>query len=85
MTDYFLDGSIQATTRSNHKCDEGDWESFYPPAKRSTDILTKIKEDADRGLYCVDDGFDMTIFGQVPINYRVFEIIFLPCNVIPSW
>ncbi len=48
-------------------------------------MLKSIKEDPDRSLYCVDDGFDLSIFGRIPINYRVFEILFLPCNVINHW
>ncbi len=27
----------------------------------------------------------MTVFGQLPVNLRTLEILFLPCNVIPRW
>ncbi len=68
-----------------HECDAEDWNSFYPPAKRSKDIIDHIREDPDRTLYCIDEGYDMAIYGQFPVDLRTFTINFVPCNMVPSW
>ncbi len=83
--DNNLDGTLFGTSIPYHMCTEEDYKDFYPPSKRSKDLLQSIKDDPERGLYCIDDGYKMTINGRQPTNYTTFEILFLPCNVVNTW
>ena len=71
---YHSDGFVSRITIPHHECGEEDYKHFYPPSKTSKKIISAIKEDPDRTLYCPDEGFDMTIFGQAPTDTRNLEI-----------
>ena len=64
MTESFVDGSVKAISLPYHECTPEDYDEFYPPTKRSADILADVRKNPERRFYCVDDGVDKTIFGR---------------------
>lgn len=37
-----------------HKCTDEDYDQFYPVKRQSADLLKEIREDPERGLFCID-------------------------------
>ena len=69
---------------SYHKCDEKDYEKFYPVKLSDKPKVTAIINDENRGLYCVDPlGAELVIFGDYGLpDHKLLEIILVPCNYV---
>ena len=48
-----------------HRCNDEDWAKFPPAADNSADSIETIKEDPNRGMYCLDwEEADFNVFGN---------------------
>ena len=68
-----------------HRCTDDDYNSFYPVDKSSRVLLNSIKDDPDRGFFCInfaENEPDM-IFGEFQDdNYYRLEVLLTPCNYL---
>ena len=70
-----------------HKCTDEDYAEFYPVQKSSENFLKKIREDPDRGLFCIDwtDKVPFELVGTLnDSTYARFAAVLVPCNYIHS-
>ena len=51
---YKTDNKKHEKILSLHKCTDEDWDDFDEPAKGMEDQLINIKNDPERGMYCLD-------------------------------
>lgn len=66
-----------------HKCTEDDWDMFPPPSKSFKDVMTLIKTDPERGMFCIDPTEELHIYGnEKSYNYQRLELIITPCNYL---
>ena len=67
-----------------HKCKVEDWNKFPPTAKSQSEVVNRIKEDGERGMYCLDyESDDLVIYGdETNSNFQRLEILLLPCNYL---
>ena len=49
-----IDGTLSETILGFHKCEEKDWEKFYPVTLKSQALFDKFEKDEDKGFYCLD-------------------------------
>ena len=69
----------------HHICTEEDYDEFYPITPKLTGQLEAIKQDPDRGFFCIDWSNDRpyTLYGdENDDSYRNLEVLLLPCNSI---
>ena len=68
-----------------HKCTDQEYEEFYPVKKKSAGLLKSIKQDPDRGMFCIDwnDDDPIELTGDFEEeDYTRFDIILTPCNYL---
>ena len=80
---YITDDKEHEKILSLHKCTDKDWSEFPEPARGMGDQVVAIKNDPDRGMYCLDkdelEGIE--IYGdEKNQNYARLEVFLLPCN-----
>ena len=67
-----------------HKCTDEDYDQFYPVKRQSADLLKQIREDPERGLFCIDwndEDEPIEIAGyEYDANYTRLDIMLVPCN-----
>ena len=51
---YITDGKAHEKVLTLHKCTDKDWSQFEEPARGMEDQINTIKNDPDRGMYCLD-------------------------------
>ena len=78
-----VDGKAGEKVLPFHKCTEDDYAEFYPVAAKSSIGLKAVKEDPNRGLYCIDWTDDLYIGGEkTNPAYQRMEMVLVPCNYI---
>ena len=66
-----------------HKCTDEDWDLFPPASKDSFDAWTEIKDDPNRGMFCIDWDGERVIYGnERNENNLRMDIVFVPCNYL---
>ena len=59
------EGKEYETIVPYHKCTDADWAEFPPPSKASADSWNDIKDNPDRGMYCLDwTDKDLLLYGN---------------------
>lgn len=48
------DGKVFMQMLDFHKCTDKDFEDFAPPSKDTANLFKQLREDPDRGLFCLD-------------------------------
>lgn len=82
---YKTDGRAHEKILSLHKCTDKDWSEFDEPARGMQDQLDNIKNDPERGMYCLDkDEMEgREIYGdEKNQNHARVELFLLPCNYL---
>ena len=49
-----IESKLSETILGFHKCEEKDWENFYPITLKSQALFDKFERDEDKGFYCLD-------------------------------
>ncbi len=68
-----------------HKCTDKDWNEFDEPARGMEDQVLAVKNDPDRGMYCLDqDQMEgLEIYGdEKNKEHARLELFLLPCNYL---
>ena len=82
---YITDGETHEKILSLHKCTEEDWSEFPEPARGMEDQFADVKDNPDRGMYCLDtDEMEgLEIYGdEKNQQYSRLEVVLLPCNYL---
>ena len=82
---YITDDKAHEKILSVHECTDADWSEFPQPARGMEDQVAAIKNDPDRGIYCLDKGEldGIEIYGdEKNSNHARLELFLLPCNYI---
>ena len=85
MMHYKINGVSDQRKLSYHKCTDEEYNQFYPVQRESEAILKEIREDPERGLYCIDfDDFELiNLMGlETDNNYLNFAAYLVPCNFV---
>ena len=56
------DGKKSEKMLNYHKCTSEDWNDFYPTAEENQDQFDEIRNDENRGFYCLDWTDDLLIY-----------------------
>ena len=68
-----------------HVCTDEDYDEFYPTKKQSLLLLQSIREDPDRGMFCIDwdddDPIEL-INHEQDYDYARIDVIVTPCNYV---
>ena len=69
---------------SYHKCNQTDWKDFAPATKASQGRFETIRDDPNRGFFCIDWPDDeVLIYGDYSSgDFQMVEISMVPCNYI---
>lgn len=80
----FKDGKEMEKVVSYHKCEEKDYENFYPMDLDDAETIIKIKNDPKRGFYCIDPlETDFEVSGGLNSrNWQSLDIVLVPCNYV---
>ena len=68
-----------------HECTDEDYDQFYPTKKQSLLLLQSIREDPDRGMFCIDWNDDdpiELINSEQDDDYARIDITVAPCNYL---
>ena len=68
---------------SYHKCTDEDFAQFYPIRQEYKTRYDQIREDENRGFYCIDwdkEDISLGISKTGYVNY--LDIMLVPCNFI---
>ena len=77
------DGVPSERVLSVHKCSDADYDLFPEPSKSSEATFKTIRDDPERGFYCLDPDINLPLQGtEKDANYQNLEIIMVPCNYV---
>lgn len=77
------DGEEYETILNFHECKSSDWDQFPPPAEASRSQFESIRDDPNRGMYCIDWDEDIQIYGnEKDKQHQRIEIVMAPCNYL---
>ena len=68
-----------------HTCTDDDYDKFYPVKKSSVSFLKKIRENPERGMFCLDwnDDDPIELIGDThDDDYTRLELLVVPCNYV---
>ena len=69
-----------------HECTDKDYDEFYPAKKQSVPLLKSIREDPDRGMYCIDwndeEAIELINGSSQDDDYARIDVTVTPCNYL---
>ena len=67
-----------------HVCTDEDYEKFYPVDVRSAGRLSLLRNEAERGMLCIDwETAEIDFFGvESSGTYSELDVVVMPCNVM---
>ena len=70
---------------SYHNCTNEEFNEFYPIKSKYTSFLKGLKENPERGMFCIDwdDNLPYEVYGSELTNdYSRLDIAMVPCNYL---
>ena len=68
-----------------HPCTDEEYDEFYPVRKAQAGMLRAMREDPERGLFCIDwdNGDPVELVGyEFDDDYTRLEVLLVPCNYV---
>ena len=70
---------------SYHKCTDEEYEEFQPIKQTAAGLLKEIRENPERGMYCIEwnDDDPIKLYGTGhEDDFARIDVIFVPCNYL---